>query len=268
MQPRRVPIVGGDIAHYRRRGAGDPVLFVHGLTDSASSWHRVQAALGSYYDYVAYDLRGHGRSARTPGAYAFAHHVEDLQNLIVTLDLAPATVIGHSLGAEVAMSVQASRPELIGSLVAIDPPWLLDLTNQSLERRTFAAESWQKWLRTLKAGDLEAAIRYGHDEMPHWAASDIAAWAEAKMQCELEVIDYVLSPRPRWQTVVASLTCRSFLIAGDDRRGSLVSSEMLKSAKALVPSLRTARIANAGHGVFRDSFAAFMDELKQFLRPT
>jgi pimeloyl-ACP methyl ester carboxylesterase len=68
------------------------------------------------------DLRGHGESTPAKnGDYAVATFAADVAALIEHLDIAPAVVVGHSLGGVITCAVSAARPDLVAAAVMVDP---------------------------------------------------------------------------------------------------------------------------------------------------
>ncbi len=101
-------------------GDGPPVVLVHGLAGHAGEWDGTAAWLAASHRVVAPDARGHGRSERRPGDVSRAAYVDDLAWWIELLGLAPAAVIGQSLGAHTAFLLAARRPELVRALVVAE----------------------------------------------------------------------------------------------------------------------------------------------------
>lgn len=257
---------GVTLRYHRRRALGDTLVFIHGLTDNAASFARVAKALGGYYDVVTYDLRAHGDSDAPLEGYATADHTDDLIALLDHLSISDATLIGHSLGAEIALEAQIRRPELVQALVLEDPPWQPDWVGQPTPRRELATASWRKWLEHLHTACLQEVIEIGKTEMPHWDPRDITAWAEAKHACRLVALDSVLAYREPWQSKIARISCRTLLVVGEPRKGAIVSHAMAMQAKELSPLLEVASIEGAGHGIHRDRFDAYVNALRQFVR--
>ena len=263
---RTVNNQGTKLNSSRRRGPGETLIFVHGLTDDASSFSRVIKALGSYYDIIAYDLRGHGKSDAPGCGYEIADHASDLLTILEVEAIADATLIGHSLGAEVAMQVARSRPDLIRALVIEDPPWQPDWVGVPNARRQLATASWRKWIQHLQALPLDDVIKIGLEETPHWNVDDIRAWAVAKHDCRLVALDSVLAIREPYQAALNDLKCPTLLMTGDTRKGAIVTRSMAVEAHKLTPQIRVVSIDGAGHGIHRDQFDAFVNALRDFLR--
>lgn len=128
--------------HLTRYGEGPrPALAVHGITGSGASWAAVGAALGPDWTLVAPDLRGRGHSRDLDASTGLADHVADL--VPVAAELAaegPVPLVGHSMGAFIAVHLAHARPDLFSRVVLVDggvalpvppdvdPDQLLDLT--------------------------------------------------------------------------------------------------------------------------------------------
>jgi pimeloyl-ACP methyl ester carboxylesterase len=102
---------------YDRTGAGPPILFVHGLTDSRSDWRPVIDRLAPEFTCVALDLRGHGESGDAPDYSALAM-TADLAAVVQAEDLHGPAVIGHSLGGAVVTAYAAEAP--VTAVVNVD----------------------------------------------------------------------------------------------------------------------------------------------------
>jgi non-heme chloroperoxidase len=80
-------------------GAGRPVFFSHGWPLNADAWDEVMFAVASAgYRAVAHDRRGHGRSDQPSAGHDMDTYADDLAELIETIDLGDAVLVGHSTG--------------------------------------------------------------------------------------------------------------------------------------------------------------------------
>ena len=97
------------------------VVAVHGITASAMTWPPLARRLSTKWTLVAPDLRGRGAAAGLPGPYGLRRHVEDLCSLVRTLaSPSPAVLVGHSMGAFIALLAAAAEPALFRRLVLVD----------------------------------------------------------------------------------------------------------------------------------------------------
>ncbi len=109
-------------AHVVEAGAGPPVLLLHGFPQSSLEWARVVPLLAPHAHVVAPDLRGFGRSAAPDARYGLRELREDALALLNALDLERATVVGHDIGALVAMSLAIEHPERVSHVAVLSVP--------------------------------------------------------------------------------------------------------------------------------------------------
>lgn len=99
------------------------IVFLHGLGGSLSTWAAVLGGFAADHRVAALDLPGHGKSDK-PEAPAFDYSVAGLAQVVgeamASFGLAPAVVIGHSLGAAVALELALTRPKLVRGLVLMN----------------------------------------------------------------------------------------------------------------------------------------------------
>jgi pimeloyl-ACP methyl ester carboxylesterase len=131
---------GVEIA-YERRGAGPPIVFVHGAAEDARIWRSQLTALADEFTVVAWDEPGAGRSsALTPGS-RLADYANCLATLIESLEVGPAHVAGISWGGTLVQELYHRRPELVQTLILIDTyaGWKGSLPEEEVERRVSGA---------------------------------------------------------------------------------------------------------------------------------
>lgn len=100
-----------------RRGA---VVMLHGMTSHGDAWRPVIAQLEHPVRYVCLDLRGHGFSDWTRDGYWLRDYAGDVLALVEALDLERVDLVGHSLGARVAMVLAPRLGARLRSLVLSD----------------------------------------------------------------------------------------------------------------------------------------------------
>jgi len=117
----RVPVEGGELTLARwANPSARPVLLVHGITGSHMVWPLVVQALAGEYDLYAPDLRGRGGSRSLPGPYGLSRHCRDLTAVLAHYAIAEVDIVGHSLGAYIALELAATAPERVARLVLVD----------------------------------------------------------------------------------------------------------------------------------------------------
>jgi len=102
-------------------GAGAPVLLLHGLGASHTSWMPVGAALAGRGRVIAPDLIGFGRTPLAGRAPSIEANVALLGRLLDAETRGPVTVVGNSMGGLVAVMLAAARPDRVARLVLVAP---------------------------------------------------------------------------------------------------------------------------------------------------
>jgi non-heme chloroperoxidase len=117
---REVTLPSGVRLQYAETGRadGEPVILLHGYTDSWYSFSRVLPLLAPRYRGIALSQRGHGDSDR-PGSYTGDDYAADVDAFMEALGIERATVVGHSMGSFVAQTVAIRYPERVNKLVLI-----------------------------------------------------------------------------------------------------------------------------------------------------
>ncbi len=110
--------VQGDVA-WREEGSGEPLVFLHGLGGSRTAWGPQLRGLSDRYRCIAWDMPGYGDAAPiVPLTYAAI--AQRLVDLLDTLDIARATLIGLSFGGMHALHTALDHPDRVARLVLAD----------------------------------------------------------------------------------------------------------------------------------------------------
>ena len=105
-------------------GSGPPVILIHGSISDYREWSKQLEALAKHHRVIAYSRRYHWPNS-PPGKDADAtvpRQAADLAAIIKSLRLAPASIVGHSYGGTVALFLALQHPELVRTLVLLEPP--------------------------------------------------------------------------------------------------------------------------------------------------
>lgn len=131
----------------------DPIVLLHGWMDAGDTWQFLVDELPGEWSFAAPDWRGFGGSERPPGEYWFPDYYADLEALLDALAPdAPARVIGHSMGANIATIYAGVRTRRLAWLANLEG---LGLPRTSAER---APDRFAEWLDQLQ--DAPRAGRY------------------------------------------------------------------------------------------------------------
>lgn len=105
-------------SHYRVDGRGNrAVAFVTGIANDLSMWDGQVSALERDFKVLRYDLRGHGGTPPSGGAYTMDLLVSDLRALLDELNIRKTSVVGLGLGGAIAQAFAIAHPERVEKLM-------------------------------------------------------------------------------------------------------------------------------------------------------
>jgi 3-oxoadipate enol-lactonase len=161
-------VLGRRLFH-QRRGAGEPLLLIQGMSGTHLAWGEPFAGdLERDFDVVAYDHRGIGRSDRVDDPFSIADLAEDAAGVLDALGWESAHVLGISMGGMVAQELALRHPERIRTLT-------LGCTYCGGPGAELAPQATLERLSAgMMSGDRELAIRTGFEVnvSPAFAAED------------------------------------------------------------------------------------------------
>lgn len=258
--------------HELGRPDGPTLVLLHGFTDSGLCWPDAVRRWSHDYRILAPDARGHGESARFDPATLGGNHFEVMVSDAVALLEALAgdgveapILVGHSMGAGVAGTVLATRPDLVRAAVLEDPPWFTlppGADSRPPERVTI-----QQGLQPFR-DDCAAAVSAGRAELPSWPETELQPWAVSKAQVDPSLTDREQIARPgSWIDVAAAITRPTLLVTGGRQEEVLVGVESRARVAALGNRhLEVAVVPGAGHTVRRDCPDAYHQIVDPWIR--
>jgi len=108
--------------HYLDKGAGDPVVFVHGSLGDYRTWEHQVGPFAKHYRVIAYSRRYHYPNRWSAGARdSLTTHVNDLLALVSSLRLGRVHLVGTSSGALVALLAALRNPAVVRTLTLGEP---------------------------------------------------------------------------------------------------------------------------------------------------
>jgi pimeloyl-ACP methyl ester carboxylesterase len=111
--------VGGVTTWYAEHGTGDPLVLLHGGFSDASEFGGTIPALAEHFHVFTPERRGHGHTPDVPGPISYDLMAADTAAFLDNLEIGRSHLVGHSDGANVALLVALSRPDLVDRLVLI-----------------------------------------------------------------------------------------------------------------------------------------------------
>src|SRR5574340_339676 len=219
-------------------------MLVHGMGGDGHTWDRFARELtGRGRRVIALDLRGHGRSARTP-SYLFEEFGDDIHTLCQELELEQVDLVGHSLGGHAISLVAQQRPDLVRRLVIEEAPL------------------------PLRPGDPEQIFTGRLPSLPElWhATTSLIRHPRAVLAFDRSMTHSALTqfrqPNPQWWERLTDIAARTLFLRGGPR--GLVDPIRLAAAVAAIPDCEVVSF-ESGHSIHRDRYHEFEATVLPFL---
>ena len=271
--------------HYADWGnaGAPPLILLHGGRDHCRSWDWVAGKLKGDFHVIAPDLRGHGDSDwSADGNYSSPAFIYDFAQLIHHLQLAPVTVVAHSLGGNIAIRYAGLYPKNVKKLVAIEGLGMSP--KMQAERDAIGlAERLRTWIADRRAAAGRTRRKYATFEEAHARMREENKFLSEAQARHLTAHGAVRNEDGTWgwkfddylrifppydfpvtddHALWAAIECPTLLVYG----GRSWASNPEKDGRAA--HFRNARVKlfpEAGHWVHHDAFDDFVAELRAFL---
>jgi pimeloyl-ACP methyl ester carboxylesterase len=246
---------------WREAGKGPPVLLIHGVGLNADAWEPQIIHLSGRRRVFAFDLPGHGQSDPLPDGAKLADYIGATAGLIDRLGLSPLPIVGHSMGAMIALGLALDHPRKVTALVALNAVYCRDpVARSAVEQRAkvltggaFEAEApIARWFPENQAGRLARSVAvWLHRVNPKAYANAYRVFATS---------DHVHEGR------LKELVCRALFITGvsDPSSTAVMSSRMANEA----PYGRTLAIPGARHMMHLTHPAEVSNAITAFIAPS
>jgi pimeloyl-ACP methyl ester carboxylesterase len=259
-----------------------PVFLLHGFQDTGDTFQFLVDAFKQDWPLVALDWRGFGRSEwARDGAYWFPDYVADLDALLDAAGLgAPARIIGHSMGGNIATLYAGARPERVRCFV--------NLEGFGLPRTgaTQAPLQLRKWLDQVKAvpplkdydsfEQLASIIQFRYPRFtPERSAFIARAWATLKADGRVHLlgdsrhrwINPVLYNRDHAEAIWREVKAPMLMVLSEDSEylHRLGADGTENGLKAIIPRIQVVRVEGAGHMLHIEKPEAIAPPIEEFL---
>jgi N-formylmaleamate deformylase len=243
----------------RYGGSGPTMLLLPGITSPAITWGFVAERLARHYDVHVLDFRGRGLSQSGPGLDASLDAMAaDVNALLEVQGWRDTWVLGHSMGARVAIRAAATQPQRIGKLLLVDPP----VTGPG--RRSYPAPlSW--YVDSIRLATLGTDAQGLRAFSPTWTEEQLRLRAEWLHTCDEAAIVQAYNGfhEDDIHADLARLRVPGLLMAAG--RGGVILPEDLAEIARLAPGLEQCTAENAGHMIPWDDEEGFFALLGQYL---
>jgi pimeloyl-ACP methyl ester carboxylesterase len=246
----------GDIRiRYRGIGRGQPIVLLHGRTNTLDVWAWLADSLAADQRVIALDERGHGQSTKSadPARYGRAM-ADDVLGILNHLGIRQAALVGHSQGALLAAFVAVHMPERVTRVALLAGPFFPDSATYARENATLVRDletghGFEGFFRSRGASD-SAARAASAATMAHNDAPSLAAVMKAQGS---------LMPD---RTLAGQITVPALVIVGE--RDEL--RDFNRTLAAWWPRARFVEVPNATHMAIlrrRETLAALRAQLRE-----
>ena len=259
-----------------------PLLLVHGGRDHAHNWDWTAQALRDEWRVIALDHRGHGDSEWvSDGNYSAGDMVYDVAQLVHQLDLAPVTIVAHSLGGNVCLRYAGIYPELVRKLVAIEGLGPSPAMVARMFAKPYGARV-REWIEKKRASSGRTPRKYAtiEDALARMRQENTYLTAEQARHLTIHganrnedgTFSWKFDPHlNNWpietgydemKSVWEAISCPTLLLYGANSWASNPEQD------GRIEYFRTASVIefeNAGHWLHHDQFERFIATLREFL---
>jgi PPOX class probable FMN-dependent enzyme len=248
----------------------DIVVWLHGGGLHAHTWDTVIPGLNGDYHSYAVDLRGHGDSEWSPTLdYTLDSNVRDLDAFVEQLGIDRFFLIGHSLGAFVAIRYAASHSQRLAGLVVVDAtPFVED--GAAVDRvRRFALEQTEfgslddalAYAARFKPGRDPRALRASLEQSLRRQPDGTWSWKHDRRRVDHAYFEARIAEAHSLRKHCRDILCPLLVIRGSDG----CPAEEASRFAALVADSRLLTVKHSGHNVHRDNPTEFVNAVRWFL---
>jgi pimeloyl-ACP methyl ester carboxylesterase len=249
---------------YVDEGTGpETLVFLHGLGSNLQAWQKTIAGLKKDYRCIALDLPGYGKSSKGDYSFGMTFFANQVAGFIEELGLGEVTLVGHSMGGQVALTLALQEPDYLNRLVLAAPA---GLETFSAENRGFFATYVQpSIIRATTEPQIKANFALNFYEMPEDARfmvedrlmmrEDTQAYhyyCEMIPRCVLGMLDEPVADQ------LKELDLPTLLVFG-------VQDQLIPN-KFLHPGLTVEMVAKSGEEAIKGSTLIFLDKAGHFVQ--
>lgn len=256
-----LPVSSTTIA-YDDFGQGDPLVLIHGIFVSRTTWYPQIDHFARSHRVITCDLRGHGESPASTEAYSVALFASDIINLLDTLGLERVVFCGHSFGGMVAQELALSYPDRVKALILVESSYGVSST------------PWEAGLTTLTNTFFNQLVS-PEDQVKLFAryfgllSGNVADYIEAQGKQHLRnaanfqnILQASLNFNSRWR--LHQITCPTLLLLGQYFHVPWIHLHTYEMLWRIRPaSLKY--VPRAGHVLNWDNPSAFNQTMRHFL---
>lgn len=181
---------------YIRRGAGKPLLLIHGIGGSHRSWQTIIDDLAAERDVIAVDLPGHGDTPPLDGETTVSTLCDAVASFVEENNLTGVDVVGSSMGARMVLEL-ARRGGVVGGVVSLDPGgfwqgWQIPYFYHSINLSIKLVRALQPVMPALTNNFISRSVLFAQFSARPWRIAPKVALDEMRSFAASPVFDELL----------------------------------------------------------------------------
>ena len=247
-------VIDGGILHYESWGRGEPLILLHGWLGSWRYWMPTMEVLSEQHRTYALDLWGFGDSDKSTDRHGVDKYVDLLKDFMDELGVAPAALVGHSLGATVAVKFAIANPDQVTRLMLVSLP----VVGEAINQRLLTAGSVSRLGRFLGGGRWPVNHREVLTEAEKASEDVIALTVQACAELDLrEDLRQIEKLRQREKPLL--------MLAVYGEKDNLVDPAQAKLLEDMAGNIRSITLPESRHFPMLDEASKFHRLLRDFL---
>jgi pimeloyl-ACP methyl ester carboxylesterase len=271
LRHRTIELPAGMALHVAERpGEGAPILFLHCVWGSWRNWLPLlqpEPDLFAGRRMLLIDLRGHGASSKPAAGYRVLDYTADILALIRQEELERLTIVGHSLGALIALLVAGEHPERIEALVLEEPPLPFPLIAADVDDYWLNLGAMTKAYLALKRQPRQIRVETLLTWEPGLWRAEAERFADALADTADGVYQAVLKGVSRG-TVIPPVGLRlevpALVFQAADPGPRALRVRGIAQLRAALPRLEVVNIPRTGHDVLRDNPDSYRETIARW----
>ncbi|WJR79900.1 alpha/beta hydrolase [Bradyrhizobium sp. NP1] len=246
--------------HYLRFGGRGPaLLLVPGIASPAAMWAFVAARLCEHFDVYVLDVRGRGLSeAGEHLDYGLDACAQDVVAFADRLRLSSYTILGHSMGARIAIRAARARPAGLARIVLADPP----VSGPGRRPYPSPLPALLELIAAARRGEVEDLLRATPSVWPEPQLLTRAEWLSTCDERAVTVTHRGFHEDDIHADLPGVAVPAALIVAG---KGGVIRPEDEQEIRALLPSIAIRRVENAGHQMQIDDLEGLLAALGDVL---
>ncbi len=259
LMPRGYNLHANGIRHHllHFEGDGPDLLLIPGITSPAVTWDFVAERLVNQFNVHVLDVRGRGLSQSGNLDYSLDAMANDAIEIVSSSTLDRPVVLGHSMGARIAIRAARKSQDSFSGLVLVDPPV------SGPGRRAYPSQ-WDWYEKSILMAEKGCSAEDMKEYCPTWTERQLSQRAEWLHTCQLDAIktaydgfhtDDIHQDLPHLKLPMR------LVVAGD---APVINEDDIKEIQQLNLSIEIKIVEKAGHMIPWDNLEGFLDAVMDF----